>query len=65
MVVILDQMDDIRDGEHPNKDRFLAVPEGSGNDAWERKSAVVVGTRASRGCPPLRRRHWRAFLTSS
>ena len=32
-------MDDIRNGEHPGKNRFLAVPEGSGNDPYD-KSAL-------------------------
>ena len=28
MVIVSDYMGDIRDGGHPSKDRFLAVPEG-------------------------------------
>ncbi len=28
-------MNDIRDGEHPSKDRFLAVPKGGGDHTWE------------------------------
>jgi hypothetical protein len=28
-------MDDIRDGEHPSKNRFLAVPEGGRDHTWD------------------------------
>jgi hypothetical protein len=37
LVVVLDEMDEIEDGEHASKGRFVAVPEGSGDDAWQRK----------------------------
>jgi hypothetical protein len=32
MIVVLDEMDDVRNGEHPSKDRFFTVPEGGGDD---------------------------------
>ena len=38
MVIILDEMDDIRDGEHPSKNRFLAVPERGRNDSCDRSA---------------------------
>lgn len=48
MIVILNQMDDIRNCEHPSKHRFLAVPEGGRNDAWERKVSLFLEI----GCVP-------------
>jgi hypothetical protein len=41
-------MDDIRNCEHPSKHRFLAVPEGGRNDAWERKVSLFLEI----GCVP-------------
>jgi len=33
-VVVLDEMDDINDGEHAREARVIAVPERSRDDAW-------------------------------
>jgi hypothetical protein len=37
LVVVLDEMNKVEDGEHSSKGRFVAVPEGSGDDAWKGK----------------------------
>lgn len=34
VIVILDKMDDILDGEHADEARFLAVPEWGRYDTW-------------------------------
>ena len=36
-------MDDIRDGEHPGKNRFLAVPEGGRNHSCDRSALEGQG----------------------
>jgi hypothetical protein len=37
MIVVLDEMYDVRNSEHPSKERFFAVPKGGGNHTWEEK----------------------------
>jgi len=37
-VVVLDEVDDVEDGEHSGEDRLFAVPEGRGDDAVEQET---------------------------
>jgi hypothetical protein len=42
LVVVLDEMDDIKHGEHPCKGRFLAVPKRGGYDIFRGNSTARI-----------------------
>ena len=48
MVVVLDEVDDVLDGEHAGESRGIGVPKGCGNDSWGRFE--LLDTDAFRTC---------------
>jgi hypothetical protein len=53
-------MDDIRDGEHPGKNRFLAVPEGGRNHSWDKSALEAQGDIAH--APTIKEKTLESFL---